>query len=155
MAGDEDYLRQAVELAARNVRERDGRPFGAVIVKDGQVVATGVNETNATRDPTDHAELVAIRAASRKLGSPSLEGCVVYASGQPCPMCLAAMHMAGVEEVWFAYSNADGEPYGLSTAGVYAELAKPLEQQKLRTHYRPVRLSGEDPYEAWDKRRRG
>jgi tRNA(Arg) A34 adenosine deaminase TadA len=155
MASTEDHLRMAVELALANVREQGGRPFGAVIVKDGVVVATGVNETQATHDPTAHAEMQAIRAASRALGSPRLDGCVVHASGQPCPMCLAAMHLAGVSEVWFAYSNADGEPFGLSTASVYAELAKPLEKQSMRIGHRPVRSEAGDPYEAWRQRRGG
>ncbi|MFX8751226.1 nucleoside deaminase, partial [Acinetobacter baumannii] len=77
------------------------------LVKDGKVIATGVNEIGATGDPTTHAELQAIRAASRALGSPRLDGCVIYASGHPCPMCLAAMHLTGITEVTYAYSNED------------------------------------------------
>lgn len=142
------FLAQAIALARDNVRN-GGRPFGAVIVKDGAVVATGVNETAATHDPTAHAELVALRAASRSLASPRLDGCTVYASGQPCPMCLAAMYFAGVREVAYAYSNEDAEPYGLSTANLYAELAKPLDQQPLKPDYQPVRIEGEDLYELW------
>lgn len=153
MAGNEDYLRMAVDLAVANVRDRGGRPFGAVVVKDGRIIATGVNETHATQDPTAHAELVAIRAASRALGSPRLDGCVIYASGQPCPMCLAAMYLAGVSEVWFAYANEDAERFGLSTAAVYAELAKPLAEQAMRIRYLPVRSAAADPYEAWQERK--
>ena len=73
----------------------------------------------------------------------------MYASGQPCPMCLAAMYLAGIRQVHYAYSNEDGEPYGLSTLGLYAELAKPLHEQSMRLEYRPLRPAGGDPYEAW------
>ncbi len=89
MSNDERFLRQAIELAYAN-SANGGRPFGAVLVRNGEVVATGVNEILATNDPTAHAELTAIRAASRALGTPNLEGSAVYASGHPCPMCMAA-----------------------------------------------------------------
>jgi tRNA(Arg) A34 adenosine deaminase TadA len=144
---DEDFLRQAVALAEANVRESHGRPFGAVVVKDGKVIAAGVNEIGATGDPTAHAELTAIRKAAQVLGAPRLDGCIVYASGQPCPMCLAAMHMTGVAAARFAYSNAQGEPYGLSTAAVYDQMARPLEAQALDVRHTPIG----DPaiYRAW------
>jgi Cytosine/adenosine deaminases len=146
---DEDYLRQAIELARANVLEAGGRPFGALVVKDGAVVATGVNEIGATGDPTSHAELNAMRRAAQTLGGPRLDGCVVYASGQPCPMCLAAMHLTGVAAVRFAYSNEQGEPFGLSTAEVYAELAKPLDHQALDIRHHPVEATGPTIYEIW------
>jgi guanine deaminase len=152
MDTDQRFLAQAIELARANV-ESGGRPFGAVIVKDGEVVATGVNEIHSTSDPTAHAELTAIRAASRKLGSPSLEGCVVYASGHPCPMCMAAMRMAGVREVAYAYSNDDGAPFGLSTAAIYAELAKPFAEQSMTIRHVPVRPKAQaDIYANWKRR---
>lgn len=145
----ERFLCEAIDLARDNVR-RGGRPFGAVLVKDGVVIATGVNEITTTGDPTTYAELQAIRAASRALGSPRLDGCAIYASGHPCPMCLAAMHLTGVTEVTYAYSNADGEPYGLSTAAVYAEMARPVAAQSLNVAYLPVRQEGqEDLYKMW------
>jgi guanine deaminase len=93
---------------------------------------------------------MAVRAASQRLGSPRLDGCAVYASGHPCPMCTAAMRMAGVTEVAYAYSNDDGEPYGLSTAAVYADLAKPFAEQSMRIANVPVRLeSRRDLYAEW------
>jgi len=146
----ERFLCEAIELARDNVR-RGGRPFGAVLVKDGKTVATGVNEIGATGDPTAHAELQAIRAASQTLGSTRLDGCVIYASGHPCPMCLAAMHLTGIREVNFAYSNEDGEPYGLSTGAIYAEMARPVaEHLTLKVAYVPVRPEGaEDIYKMW------
>ena len=152
MDNTQRILCEAIELAYDNMK-KGGRPFGAVIVNDGAVVATGVNEILSTNDPTAHAELTAIRAASRKLGSPRLDGCAVYASGHPCPMCMAAMRLAGVAEVYYAYSNEEGEPYGLSTAAVYADLAKPLAEQSMKTRHVPVRLqSGPDLYAEWKNR---
>ena len=149
MPGDEQFLQQAIDLALANVRDAGGRPFGAVVVKDGEVIATGVNEIGATGDPTAHAELSAIRQAAQVLGSPRLDGCIVYASGQPCPMCLSAMYLTGVSAVRFAYSNADGEPFGLSTASVYAELAKSLEDQVLDIRHQPVDPARASPYAVW------
>lgn len=152
MPTDAEFLKQAVDLALANVLERGGRPFGAVLVKDGQVIATGVNEIGATGDPTAHAELSAMRKAAQILGSPRLDGCVVYASGQPCPMCLSAMHMTGVSAVRFCYSNAEGEPFGLSTAAVYAQMAKPLDAQSLDIRQEPIAAAGEALYAVWKSR---
>lgn len=140
------FLEQAVQLAFENV-DRGGRPFGAVLVRDGEVIATGVNDIVATNDPTSHAELNAIRAASQKVSS--LSGSVVYASGHPCPMCLAAMRMCGVKEVYFAHSNEDAEPFGLSTAAIYADLAKPFADQSMKIQLVPLKT---DLYERWRRR---
>lgn len=152
MSSNEQFLQQAIDLALANVRHAGGRPFGAVVVKDGEVIATGVNEIGATGDPTAHAELSAIRQAAQVLGSPRLDGCIVYASGQPCPMCLSAMYLTGVSAVRFAYSNEDGEPFGLSTASVYAELAKPLEDQTLEIRHQPADPGQDSPYAVWKSR---
>lgn len=148
MSEARQFLCEAIDLASANVRG-GGRPFGAVVVKDGRIIATGVNEIHATNDPTSHAELNAIRAAGRLLGSPNLKGCVVYASGHPCPMCLAAMRLAGVEEAAYAYSNEDGAPFGLSTAGLYADLAKPLAEQSMPLRHVPVSQGAPDLYATW------
>lgn len=154
MKTTEDYLRLAIDLARRNVTEHGGRPFGAVLVKDGEVLATGVNEILATHDPSTHAEMQAIRAATAARGNPRLDGCTMYASGQPCPMCLSAMHMTGFKAAYFAYSNEDAEAFELSTARIYAEMAKPIAQQAIRIAYVPVRDDGESPYEAWQRARK-
>ncbi|WP_236232607.1 nucleoside deaminase [Pseudomonas tohonis] len=135
MTDDQAFLQRAVELARANV-ERGGRPFGALLVKDGDVLAEAVNEIHLSGDPTAHAELLALRAASQSLG-PRLEGCVIYASGQPCPMCLAAMHLSGVSRAVFAIANEEGEPFGLSTAAIYQQMALPLAQQRLPVRHLP------------------
>lgn len=151
MTQTERFLSQAIELAHANLAT-GGRPFGAVLVKDGKVMATGVNEIHTTNDPTAHAELMAVRAASRTLGSPNLAGATVYASGHPCPMCMAAMRLAGVKEVVYAYSNDDGAPYDLSTAAIYADLAKPFSEQSMKIRYVPTRLgSRPDLYAEWKR----
>ncbi len=146
---NEAFMREALTLARDNI-QAGGRPFGAVLVHQGQVIARAVNEIHLTQDPTAHAELQAIRQASQVLGRPRLEGCEVYASGHPCPMCLAAMHLCGIERVWFAYSNEDGEPYGLSTAAVYAQMTLAPQQQSLPL--RPLKPAGEGGlYQQWQQ----
>ncbi|WP_223266736.1 nucleoside deaminase [Luteimonas gilva] len=97
----EDFMREAVAIARANIAD-GGRPFGAVIVRDGRVVARAANRIHDSHDPTAHAELLAIREASRILCSPRLDGCTIYASGHPCPMCLAAMHLCGVTAAHYA-----------------------------------------------------
>ena len=151
MTTTQDYLQMAIKLAYDNVVERGGRPFGAVLVKDGAVLSTGVNDIIATGDPSMHAEMQAIRAAAATLNSARLDGCAIYASGHPCPMCLAAMHMIGISQVYYAYSNDDAEPYGLSTARIYAEMAKPLSEHSIKIEYVPVRGDGANPYETWQR----
>jgi len=149
MSDESRFLCEAIDLARANIA-KGGRPFGAVLVRNGEVIAAAVNEIHATGDPTSHAEMNAIRAASRKLGSPDLSGCAVYASGHPCPMCLAAMRLSGVDKVFYAYSNEDGAPFGLSTAAVYADLARPFTEQSMTIRHLPVRPeSRAELYAAW------
>ncbi|NLA51791.1 MAG: nucleoside deaminase [Alcaligenaceae bacterium] len=148
MSQYKDFLRQAIKLAYESV-EKGGRPFGALVVKGEQVIASAVNMIVQTNDPTAHAELLAIREASQYLGTANLEGCVVFASGHPCPMCLAAMRMAGIKEVIYAYSNEDASPFGLSTEEVYADLAKPFEAQSMQIQFMPVRLENEQDLYAY------
>ena len=155
MPTEADFLAQAVDLATANVLDSGGRPFGAVVVKDGEVIATGVNEIGATGDPTAHAELTAMRRAAQALGAPRLDGCVIYASGQPCPMCLAAMHMTGVAAVRFCYSNDEAEAFGLSTAAVYAQMAKPLDAQAIDIRQQAVPRDGPSLYAVWKSRQGG
>lgn len=147
---NETYMREAIALARANIRA-GGRPFGAVLVRDGQVIARAVNEMHGSHDPTAHAEIQAIRQAGQHLGSVRLDGCVVYASGHPCPMCLAAMHLCGIQAAYFAYSNEDGAAFGLSTAPIYAEMTNPPQEQSLPL--RPLRPFDEQGlYDEWSQR---
>ena len=153
MSNAETYLIDAIQLAMENVRERKNWPFGAVLVKDGKVLARSVNEVDTTCDPSAHAEMQAVRAAAKALGSTDLTGSEVYASGYPCSMCLTAMYLAGVSKVYYAYSNEDGAPHGLSTAAIAAELARPPAEQALKAAYVRTRAPGRpDLYAAWDQR---
>ncbi len=147
MNSHDDYLKQAIKLARDNIAD-GGRPFGAILVRDGVVVSEGVNTIHLSGDPTDHAELSAMRQAAKTLGTTRLEGCTVYASGQPCPMCLSAMYLTGVSHVFFAYGNQDGEAYNLSTASIYRELQKPIAEQQLDITHRPQQ-EPEPLYAQW------
>ncbi|MFT9847095.1 nucleoside deaminase [Aneurinibacillus sp. REN35] len=143
------FILQAIDLARENVKRKHGRPFGAVIVKDGEVIATGVNDILDTHDPTAHAEMQAIRQASQFLQTPRLTGCEMYASGQPCPMCLSAMHLSGIKAVYFAYSNEQATAFGLSTSNVYEQMTLPIEKQSLPIQQIKVTADAEHPYEMW------
>ncbi|MEJ5024968.1 nucleoside deaminase [Brucella anthropi] len=153
MSSDSTYLDQAIKLAFDNV-EQGGRPFGAVVVKGGKVIATGVNRMQADCDPTAHAELLALRAAGKTLQLPRLDGCEVYASGQPCPMCFAAMRMAGVKKIRFAYSNEQAEPFGLSTAKIAVELAKPLSAQTGISFEHSPPENDPELYQVWESKKK-
>lgn len=126
----QSLLKQAVQLAQDNAHT-GGRPFGAVLAVGEDIVSTGVNDVIASHDPTTHAEMAVLRTASRRLGKSDLAGSVVYASGHPCPMCLAAMVMANVDAVYYAFDNDDAEPYGFSSASTYARLNLPLSPPPL------------------------
>ncbi len=130
MSDHVSFMREAVQLAQDN-RAKGAQPFGAVLTRDGQRIATGVNEIVQTCDPTSHAEMQAVRAASKALQQPRLDGCVVYASGYPCPMCLAAMVNSGIEKVYYAFDNKDAAPYDMSSDAAYAALGLALEPTPL------------------------
>ena len=143
-------MRQAVQLAHAN-QQRGGRPFGAVIVRDGAVIATGVNEIVQLHDPSAHAEMQAIRSATHLAQDPSLAGCTIYASGHPCPMCLAAIVMTGMERVFFAFDNVDAAPYGLSSEVTYQRLRlnldpAPLPIARVETGVSAAQLYGDAPW---------
>lgn len=107
MSSHETFMREAVEAGLRVMRDGSGEPFGAVVVKDGEIVAAAGNRSHALKTPTAHAELLAINLACEKLGASRLDGCTVYASGQPCIMCLAAMLITGVDTVYYANTHAE------------------------------------------------
>lgn len=143
------HMAEAIRLAMTNVRERRTWPFGAVLVRHGRVLAHAVNEVDALCDPTAHAEMQAVRLAAQAQSSTDLSGATVYASGYPCPMCLTAMYLAGVKEVYYAYSNEDGKPHDLSAERGYLEIARPEDRREMPVRALPVRPEGEDLYEAW------
>ena len=125
------FMQQAIALATENVVSGRGGPFGAVIVKDGQVLATGVNHVTQWNDPTAHAEVVAIREACKKLGTFWLKGCDVYTSCEPCPMCLAAIYWSHCRAIYYGNSAADAAKIGFDDSFLYDEMRKPLDQRKI------------------------
>lgn len=129
----ETFLRRTLELARLGSEAGAGGPFGAVIVKDGEVIAESWNTVLATHDPTAHAEVNALRAACARLGTFHLEGCILYASCEPCPMCLAAAYWARVERIVFANRREDAAAIGFSDAELYRELTLPLEARTIPT----------------------
>lgn len=150
MSDHQTHLDEAVALAVANVAA-GGSAYGAVIVRDGAVLVRAANTVHATHDPSAHAEMVAIREASRLLANRDLSDCTMYASGRPCPMCHAAMRLAGFREGYFAFSAEEAERYGAGSATIYAELCRPLDDQPMRLHQ--LRPAGEAPYAAWKARR--
>src|SRR5687768_8742440 len=119
---DDKFMLRAIELAQAGVDSNAGGPFGCVVVKDGNIVGEGVNQVTSTNDPTAHAEVVAIRDACKNLESFQLEGCVVYTSCEPCPMCLGAIYWARPERVFIACDRNDAAQAGFDDAFIYDEL---------------------------------
>jgi guanine deaminase len=118
----DEWMRQAIALAVENVRAGLGGPFGALVVKDGQVIATGVNTVTASYDPTAHAEITAIRAACGQLSVHQLTGCELYCSCEPCPMCLGAIYWARPRAYYFACTRESAAEAGFDDAFIYGEL---------------------------------
>lgn len=126
-----DHMRRAIRLAENNAASGNGGPFGAVIVKDGKVVAEGSNTVTVDNDPTAHAEVTAIRRACAVLGTFDLSGCELYTSCEPCPMCLAACYWAHVSKVFYAAGREDAADAGFDDEMIYVEVAKQLNERKL------------------------
>ena len=124
-------MQRAIALATENVRTGRGGPFGCVVVKDGEIVAEGMNLVTSTNDPTAHGEVVAIRRACEKLGTFSLEGCEVYTSCEPCPMCLAALYWSRCSAIYYGNTAADAAAVGFDDSFLYDEVKKPLEQRAI------------------------
>ncbi len=133
---DYRYMRMAAELAEENVRNGGG-PFGAVIVRNGEVLATGVNRVTANNDPTAHAEVNAVRTACARLDTFSLPGAVVYSSCEPCPMCLSALYWAGVGRILYGNTQRDADAIDFSDEFIYRELALPQSERHLPCVHMP------------------
>lgn len=133
MAYDPTFLREAIRLSKVKMDAGDGGPFGAVIVRNGQIVGQGWNRVTSANDPTAHAEIEAIRDASARAGTFSLEGCEIYSSCEPCPMCLAAIYWARIDTLYFAASRNDAARAGFDDALLYEVISKPILEQNLRT----------------------
>ena len=126
------FMELAVRLATENVRKGAGGPFGAVVVRNGEIVAEAVNSVTAANDPTAHAEINAIRAACKALASFQLTGCEVYTSCEPCPMCMAALYWARPSVVYYANTKSDAAQAGFDDSFIYSELALPPDARQIR-----------------------
>ena len=145
--GHEELLREAVRLATESVAAGGG-PFGALVVRDGEVVSTGTNRVTLDLDPTAHAEIVAVRAACEALGSFQLDGCDVYASSEPCPMCLGALYWARPRRVFYASPGSAAAGAGFDDAFIGDELARPAEARDLEMHRLHIDEAGSE-FDAW------
>ena len=141
---DIKFMQEAIRLSMDNVSSGKGGPFGAVIVKDGKIIARGANEVILTKDPTAHAEVVAIRNACNTLQSFQLDGCDIYTSCEPCPMCLGAIYWARPDRLFYANSKEDAAAIDFDDQFIYEEIAKPIAERKLFTQ----QLLREEAWEA-------
>jgi tRNA(Arg) A34 adenosine deaminase TadA len=140
------FMRTAIEKAGENVTSSLGGPFGAVVVKDGVIISACGNRVTSTNDPTAHAEIVAIRDACSKLGTFDLTGCDIYASCEPCPMCLGAIMWARIEKLYYAADRIDASRAGFDDELFYTELALPPEKRSLK----PTQLMQKEANEIFD-----
>ncbi|MEH7385138.1 nucleoside deaminase [Bacillus sp. JJ1521] len=148
----DQFMKKAVELALQNVKE-GGQPFGAVLVKDNEIISEGVNELHKKHDVSGHAELLAIRRAQEKFQTNELSGYTMYASGEPCSMCLTAMYFAGIEKVYYCQSVEDAVAVGLGKSTfIYDELKKKREDRSLEMTQIKLAEGQEDPMLLWKQK---
>lgn len=143
-------MREAIRLSDENVKNGGG-PFGAVIVKDGKIIATGVNRVTANNDPTAHAEVSAIRAAGQKLGTFDLSGCDIYTSCEPCPMCLGAIYWAHLDRMYYACNKDDAADAGFDDSFIYKELDLEASERRLKSE-NILRSEALKTFEAWKEK---
>ena len=151
MSRHEGFLREAIRLSIEKVQAGEGGPFGAVVVKDGQVVGTGCNRVTSTNDPTAHAEVVAIRDACSRLGTFSLAGATIYSSCEPCPMCLAAIYWARLDALYYAATREDAAAAGFDDSLIYEQIPLAPEARSLRTT-QALREEGVAAFKAWSEK---
>lgn len=145
---DEHFMQMAINLSVENVANGGG-PFGAVIVRNGEVVATGVNRVTANNDPTAHAEVSAIREACTKLRNFKLEGCTIYTSCEPCPMCLSAIYWAGISRIFYGNTKTDAKSVGFDDSFIYDEIALPYAKRSIPCN-NIMREKALSAFRAWE-----
>jgi len=144
------FMIRAIELSIKSVDSGTG-PFGAVIVKDNKIVSEGFNIVTSSNDPTSHAEIVAIRNACKDLNNFSLEGCDLYTTCEPCPMCLSAIYWARIERVYYANTRNDAQKIDFSDAMIYEELNKAIKDRKIPMH-QMMRDEALKAFDLWNKK---
>lgn len=140
------FMKTASDLASENV-DKGGGPFGAVIVRDGKIISTGTNTVTIDNDPTAHAEVNAIRNACRTTGNFKLEGCDIYTSCEPCPMCLSALYWAGVRRIYYGNTQMDARAINFDDNFIYEEIAKPHMERTIPC----IHITGTEAIEAFRK----
>ncbi|MBA3674669.1 MAG: nucleoside deaminase [Chitinophagaceae bacterium] len=151
MTREEKFMNEAIALSQNGVRNNEGGPFGCVIVKDDIIIGRGNNKVTSSNDPTAHAEVVAIRDACKNLGTFQLEGCEIYTSCEPCPMCLGAIYWARPKAVYFANTRQDAANIGFDDSMIYEELGIDLDKRKIPI----INIGREDAlkvFEEWQKK---
>jgi tRNA(Arg) A34 adenosine deaminase TadA len=145
------FLERAIELSKEGMLHEKGGPFGCIIVKDGKIIAEGCNSVTSNNDPTAHAEVVAIRNACKELGAYQLEGCILYTSCEPCPMCLGAIYWARPDKVFYANTRQDAASIGFDDEFIYKEI--PLPDAERQIDFKQVHLdSAYKVFELWDQK---
>ena len=147
---DAKYMALAISLAEANV-DKGGGPFGAVIVKDGEVVSTGTNHVVPNNDPTAHAEVMAIREACRKLSTFHLDGCTIYSSCEPCPMCLSALYWAGVKRICYGSTKDDAKAIDFDDSFIYDQLELDYSKRSIACHHF-MREQALHPFRKWQEK---
>jgi tRNA(Arg) A34 adenosine deaminase TadA len=142
------FMKEAIRLSLEGMRNGKGGPFGAVVVKDGKIIGRGNNRVSSSNDPTAHAEVVAIRDACQHLGHFQLDGCILYTSCEPCPMCLGAIYWARPERIFYACTKADAATIGFDDDFIYKELELPLPERKIPAE-QLLREEGVKAFEEW------
>jgi guanine deaminase len=148
---DNPFMARAIQLAVENVRSASGGPFGAVIVRDGGIVAEGANQVTSINDPTAHAEVLAIRGACAKLKTFELHGCDIYTSCEPCPMCLGAIYWARLTRIYFASAAVDASKAGFDDSLIYREIAQPHAQRTIPM-IQVMREESLAAFRAWEEK---
>lgn len=147
------FMKRAVELAVENVRD-GGQPFGAVLVRNGEILTEGVNELHLKHDISGHAELIAIRKAQELLQTLDLSDCTMYASGHPCAMCLTSMYFSGITDIYYAASLEDLEAIGLKLSSeIYQDLQKDNSDRKIVMKHLPMQDEVENPLSIWSSKK--
>ena len=143
---NEEYIMETIRISESNM-EDGGGPFGAIIVKDNEIIARAGNTVTSSNDPTAHAEINAIRKASQYLESFDLGGCILYSSCEPCPMCLGAIYWARVDGVYFAAGKEDAKDAGFDDSFIYSEIKKPFDRRSIQT----IQIMRDEAYEVLKK----
>ncbi|MGP1514343.1 MAG: nucleoside deaminase [Bacteroidales bacterium] len=146
---NKDFLIKAIELAKENVKNSIGGPFGAVIVKDGNIIATGTNSVTSSKDPTAHAEINAIRKACKVLKNFCLEGCEIYSSCEPCPMCLSAIYWAKINKIYYSADQHDASFGGFDDSYIYHEITLNKSERSIKAE-QFLKTKGKEPFKMWN-----